>query len=118
MSSNVYSVNSVCFYIQKSNPSILVLNATGLVSSAGWSAGSLVPHVYVQPPADGIQDFDFVGTPPSGNVAQVLLPFCGEGQMEMANWMQGARVHANTNSLEVDFSDSACAAQPLDMSCK
>lgn len=104
--SEVYSVQDVYFHINKSNPPQLVVHAIGMASTSGWTNGKLSSRQYVTPPADGIQDFDFVATPPAGIALQVLSPISGDGEIQMENWMQGVRVHAKSNNMTVMLSAS------------
>lgn len=87
----------------KRKPLLVVVEAEGTVSSSGWSNGQLVPRVYVKPPADGIQDFDFLAEKPTGIVLWVLSAITGHGEIEMAPWMRGVRIHGQHNSVEHRF---------------
>jgi hypothetical protein len=107
MSIPIYRVDSVYIAINKSNPPQLQISASGEVSSGGWKAPALVPRIYVTPPADGIQDLDFVATPPSGIAVQVILPVAGDVTITLVPWILGVRVHAKTNSVIALFSDEA-----------
>lgn len=109
MSQNVSSVKTVCFSINKSNPPQLSVSASGAVNSSGWNGGALLPRVYVLPPQDGIQDFDFVAEAPTGIVLWKKSAISGDGGVVLESWMKGARVHAATNSITVLLTDSACA---------
>ena len=61
----IMSITEIHFERQKSNPVKFLLWAEGRVPSLGWAGGQLENWVYIKPPEDGIQDFDFVATPPS-----------------------------------------------------
>ena len=103
----VMAVHDVNIAILKSMPPQIVVSAIGTVSTGGWSEPQLVPYIYVKPPEDGIQDYDFVATPPSGYAIQVLLPVFGSyGPEEYPDWMVGARVHSASGAVETLFSDS------------
>ncbi|MCR9140364.1 MAG: hypothetical protein NXI27_30655 [Alphaproteobacteria bacterium] len=104
--SEVYSVQDVHFHISKSNPPQLIVHAIGMTSTSGWTGGNLLPRQYVTPPSDGIQDFDFVGTPPTGIALQVLTPVGGDGEVILEDWMKGVRVHAKSNNMSVSLSTS------------
>lgn len=104
--SEVYSVQDVYFHINKSNPPQLIVHAIGMASTSGWSNGNLSPRQYVTPPADGIQDFDFVATPPTGIVLQVLSPIAGDGEIQLEDWMKGVRVHSKSNDMTVSLTTS------------
>jgi hypothetical protein len=107
MEAKIYSVQSVYFHINKSNPPQLVVSAAGQVNSSGWSNGKLIPWIYIDQPADGIQDFDFVATAPSGMVLWVISPIGGEGIIELENWMKGVRVHTASNKSEIMLEDDS-----------
>lgn len=111
MDAKVSSVESVCLNVNKSNPPQLVAAAKGLVNSSGWSDGRLVPWLYVMPPEDGIQDFDFIAKSPDGMVLWVELPITASLVMEMPGWLKGVRVHAATNAMEAKVGDPSCSAE-------
>lgn len=111
MDAKVYSVEKVCIHVNKSNPAELVVVAGGTVNSSGWSNGRLVPHVYIHPPADGVQDFDFIAEAPSGFVLWWMAPIAGSGRILLTDWMKGARVHASSNTSEALLSDPACVVE-------
>ena len=110
MDAKVYSVESVCFNINKINPPQVVVAANGTVNSTGWSDGRLVPWIYVTPPSDGIQDFDFIAKTPDGIVLWRMTPIPGSAIMEMPSWLKGVRVHAVTNAVEAKADDPSCSA--------
>lgn len=107
----VFSVESANFHINKTNPPQLVVTAAGHVNSSGWSFGRLIPWIYVDRPADGIQDFDFVATAPTGIVLTVISPISGDGSIELQDWMTGIRVHSSTSRIEVLFEDISRVAE-------
>jgi len=111
MEAKVYSVQSAFFHISNNNPPLLMVTAAGQVNSTGWSDGKLIPWVYVDQPADGIQDFDFVATAPSGEVLWVMRPIVGEGTIELADWIKGVRIHASSNKIEVMLDDASCSVE-------
>ena len=111
MEAKVYSVESTCFHINKSIPPQLVVTASGQVNSSGWSNGRLIPWVYVEQPADGIQDFDFVATSPSGVVLWVISPIGGNETIEMQDWITGIRIHSSSDKVEVMLDDPSCAVE-------
>ena len=55
----------------------------------------------IQPPPDGMYDFDFDATPPTGIVPQVLTPISAELVLtEIPKGMKGVKVHSKSNSKE------------------
>ena len=109
MQQNITSVQKVCFSINKSNPPQLSVTAAGTVNSSGWNDGELIARVYVTPPQDGIQEFDFVAKIPDGVVLWVMSPISGDATIKMEPWMEGVRVYSATNFVATLLSEGACA---------
>lgn len=83
----------------KTNPPTLSITASGDVSSSGWKAGKLVKSAIAYPggqPTDGIQDYDFVATPPTGIVLPKVTPITAKptNWKNPPHWLKGVRVHA------------------------
>lgn len=97
----VLSVNSIEFAILKSNPPMLGITSDGTVGSLGWHSAELVSFIYIQPPVDGIWDFDFVAQPPDSPTPQILQPISAQ-----AAWpgdfgrLRGIRIHSASNKME------------------
>lgn len=108
MSEKVYSVESIRFSLNKAKPPQLIVQAIGTVPTSGWSNGRLEPVLHVEKPADGIQEFKFVATPPQSIVLQVLTPIEGIGGIPLQDWTIGIRVLALSNSREIAISDKNC----------
>jgi hypothetical protein len=93
----VKTIVSVDFKIEESNPPTLVVMATGQVSSGGYSGTKLARATYVQPPADGIQDYQLVTVPPTEPSIQVISQVNAtdrwKGYDKEAPWLKGIRVH-------------------------
>lgn len=117
MTSRIYSITSVDLSLIKTNPPGLLVTAAGMVTTTGWTKPELVPFVYIQPPADGILDCDFVATPPASGqiVLQVLTPVTGVlalPDIDLENYwapglpLVGIRAHSagNTKTALVDES--------------
>jgi len=99
----VDSVKKVEVALLKSKPPKLSINADGEVPTGGWSAGELVPWVYVQPPPDGIYDFDFVAEPPPADrvVTQAFTPISAEKVIDnVPKGLRGVLIHAASNQKE------------------
>ena len=109
MSKHVIKVANVDLSLLKSNPPTLVISSGGFVSTSGWTNGRLEPRFYIDFPADGIQDFDFVADPPLGMALQVISPIVATP----VEWsdppaaLKGVRVHSQTNSVESMLIDSS-----------
>lgn len=104
----IMSVSTVDVHILKSNPTKLDISATGQVPTSGWSNPILTPWYYIAPPSDGIQDFDFVATAPTGIVSEVIKPIAVELVVDIdptdywgkGKALKGIRVHSRTNNVE------------------
>lgn len=68
-----------------------------------------MPRVYVTPPQDGVQDFDFVAVAPEGIVLWVMSPLSADCTVQLEQWMTGIRVHSATGSITAELNDPACA---------
>ncbi|MDB5935265.1 MAG: hypothetical protein JWQ01_2609 [Massilia sp.] len=107
MSRKVYQVSSVHVSISKVQPPRLHVSVAGQVSTGGWKGPELVPRIYVRPPSDGIQEFDFLATPPAGMAIQVILPISASVDIEQVEWIKGVRVYSATNSVETSITDES-----------
>lgn len=97
----VYQVVDAQVGINKRLPPEVSIVAEGIVRTLGWTNGRLEPYVYVQPPPDGIYDFDFVATPPSGPAGDALSPITSkEYTMPKPENFRGVRIHAEINKME------------------
>lgn len=107
-STHIYSVLSFTDVdIIKTNPPALFVAAVGLVNTSGWSNPVLIPRTYVNPPADGIQEFDFFATPPSGIVLPYFARISGNAVLpDFPDWVRGVRVVSATNEVEYLFPNS------------
>ena len=102
---NVYEVTSVKLTIQKSKPPIVQVTAEGTVRTGGWTNPRLEAVIYVAPPADGIQDLNFVADEPYGASTDAITPITSK-ELDLgrvAEWMKGVRVIAETNQKEELF---------------
>jgi hypothetical protein len=97
----VYTVEDAQVSIMKSDPPQISVTAEGTVRTTGWSNGRLKPHIYVQPPPDGIYGFEFLATPPEGESGDAITPITSEEyKAEMPEGFKGVRIHAETNEKE------------------
>jgi hypothetical protein len=88
-------------FMQRSGNGLLTIASSGTVTTSGWCCGELQPRVYIHPPVDGVWDWDFVATAPTGIVLNVISPIAAQTDPFMPpDWMRGVRVHAATNVLE------------------
>ena len=97
----VLSVEEVRLAILKSNPPQLSIFARGTVRTGGWTNPELVEVIYIVPPADGIYEYEFVATPPTGPATEALTPIEAETvRHSIPPELKGVRVKAETNSKE------------------
>lgn len=95
----VLEVTEVALAILESFPPKLRITANGTVPTPGWTNPRLEPFIFIQPPPDGIYEFDFVADPPEGIVPQVLTPIDASYIWEnFPEGVKGVRVHAAQNS--------------------
>lgn len=104
---HIRSIVSVDLAFLKSHPPQLLVSSIGTVNSGGWKNGSLDLRYYIVPPADGIQDIDFVASPPAGPSTAVILPISAQTTIfPIPPWLKGVRVHAETNHVLAETSSS------------
>lgn len=97
----IHSVHSVTLAVLDTNPRRLLMTAAGQVITSGWTDPELVEYSSARPPADGLIDFDFLASPPSGTALPALFPILvqqiWEGDLSR---VRGVRVHASSNQVE------------------
>lgn len=99
MSNKILSVESIELKILKSNPPQLMVAAHGSVSTMGWEDPKLVPSKIKS--VDGIYQYDFVATPPTDVVAQIIMPISASTIMRtIPSDFKGIRIIASSNSLD------------------
>jgi hypothetical protein len=90
----------------KVDPPCISIHAEGTVPTTGWSRGQLIPYIYVQPPTNGIWEFDFVAEPPEIG-GDVLCPistnYLWKGNIAT---FKGVKVYASSNSLTKGCEDA------------
>src|SRR4051794_6048236 len=95
----IMEVTEVKLAVLESFPPQLSIHASGHVTTTGWSDPQLEPHKTLQPPTDGIYDFDFVAERPTGIVAQHVSPIEAHYTMRtFPETLRGVRIHASQNS--------------------
>jgi hypothetical protein len=78
----VYEITAVRLTLYKSFPSKLAIEVDAVVPTSGYENPELVESIYVHPPLDGIYDFDFYATPPSGPSLDVLTTLSAKYLMD------------------------------------
>ena len=94
----VLEVQDIKLSILESFPLKLSITAWGTVPTPGWKDAELIPYVYIQPPPDGIYDYDFVAEPPDQPVPQVITSISANKVDPLLDDLKGIRVHASLNS--------------------
>jgi hypothetical protein len=98
MSTKIHKVDIVELQFLKRNPPQLIVEANGTVSTTGWESPELIMLEIA--PVDGIYQFDFCATPPTGIVPQVLMPISGSYVFEkIPEDIKGVQIHASSNSI-------------------
>jgi hypothetical protein len=72
-----------------------VMVVTGEVPTGGYTDPMLIKVTYVKQPDDGIQDFTFVATKPTGIVTQAVTKITAryDWKGELPAWVKGVRIH-------------------------
>lgn len=95
----IYEVTDIKLNILKTNPPQLRIMAKGKVTSSGWSNPQLIQFNYIQPPPDGIYDFDFVATRPTGIVLTVISDVRTSYVVApLPKDLKGVRIHSKRNN--------------------
>jgi hypothetical protein len=95
----IFEVTEVRLFVLESFPPQLRISASGIVPTRGWSHPQLKPHVHVQPPPDGIYDFDFIAERPGTLVPQMISLIHSDHVMTgFPDTLNGVRIHASQNS--------------------
>lgn len=103
----IQEVTDVSIALLKSFPAKLLVAAAGKVPTTGWTNSNLSAWVYLQPPADGIQDFDFCAEEPGDIVLQVersvdaslMINRAPQNYWGSGKPLVGVRIHAKANTL-------------------
>lgn len=104
----VYEITAVRLTKYRSVPPKLLIEVEATVLTAGYTDPQLFEFIYVQPPPDGIYEFDFYATPPSGPAARVISPISAKYVMEpMPEELKGVKVYASNNNKVALLSDSS-----------
>jgi hypothetical protein len=92
----VSTVKAVEYDVQKTNPPVLTVKATGEVKSLGYTDAKLTRTVHKEQPPHGIQDYTLTAVPPSGVAGQAISEITAEDRWENfekdAPWLKGVRI--------------------------
>ena len=70
----ILEVLDVELFVLENHPPKLRISASGNIPGEGWTNPRLEPFVFIQPPPDGIYDFDFVADPPREPGTDTIRP--------------------------------------------
>ncbi|PHS26500.1 MAG: hypothetical protein COA85_05905 [Robiginitomaculum sp.] len=110
----IYSVDQVDVTITRTTPQVMTINTLARVTSSGWTDAQLSQYVYLQPPTDGVQEFDIAARPPAPDVITmpVLSPISSYTQIpdiDVENFwgkgiaIKGIRIFSASNSKTVEI---------------
>lgn len=101
----IYQATAVTDLIKvRTSPPMLHVRVEGVTRPSGWRDLALVPRNYGAPPADRMQEFEFVASPPLQRVLEVETPVSVDTTLEvLPDWVRGVRVLSKTNVLEQMF---------------
>lgn len=105
MTKKILTVKSVDIGFSFSNgetPPLLVVVAKGLVNTSGWAGAELAAWLYIEEPADGILDMDFIAKEPAPGsiVLQRVTEIESQALLiSLPAWVKGVRVYASSNHI-------------------
>jgi Common central domain of tyrosinase len=103
----VSQISTVNIIFQTINPPNMVVTATGLVPTTGFTDVRLIRAIYVMPPPDGVQDYFLVATPPTGPAAAVISTVSASDTYPQvtiaAPWLKGVRIHGVGDGVKTQF---------------
>ncbi len=103
----VSQISTVNIVFQTINPPNMVVTATGLVPTTGFTDVRLIRAIYVMPPLDGVQDYFLVATPPTGPATTVISTVAASDTYPQvtiaAPWLKGVRIHGVGAGVKTQF---------------
>ena len=96
----VLEVLDVELFVLENHPPKLRISASGNIPGEGWTNPRLEPVVFIQPPPDGIYDFDFVADPPHQEPATDAITPIGVVHLwdPLPPGAKGVRIHVKHDS--------------------
>jgi hypothetical protein len=103
----VLEVLDVKLFVLENHPPKLRITASGNIPGEGWTNPRLEPFAFIQPPPDGIYDFDFVADPPQESATEAITPI---GVVHLWDPLppeaKGVRIHVKHDSKKVLLGNS------------
>ena len=96
----ILEVLDVELFVLENHPPKLRISASGNIPGEGWTNPRLEPFVLIQPPPDGIYDFDFVADPPHQEPATDAITPIGVVHLwdPLPPDARGVRIHVKHDS--------------------
>ena len=99
---SIYEITGLEVHIHKTNPPRLHVTATGNASSGGHTNPRLERRVYIDFPADGFQEYDFMIDVPEGPSTDDIKSHTVEDKWDAfpEGKLKGVRIYARNNKME------------------
>ena len=96
----ILEVLDVKLFVLENHPPKLRITASGNIPGEGWTNPRLEPFVFIEPPPDGIYDFDFVADPPHQEPATDEITPIGVVHLwdPLPPGAKGVRIHVKHDS--------------------
>lgn len=104
----ILEVLDVELFVLENHPPKLRISASGNILGKGWTNPRLEPFVFIQPPPDGIYDFDFVADPPHQEPATDAITPIGVVHLwdPLPPDAKGVRIHVKHDSKKAFLDNS------------
>jgi hypothetical protein len=104
----ILEVLDVELFVLENHPPKLRISASGNIPGEGWTNPRLEPFVFIQPPPDGIYDFDFVADPPHQEPATDAITPIGVVHLwdPLPPDARGVRIHVKHDSKKALLNNS------------
>ncbi len=102
MLKKIWEIKEVKLGRIENEPSKLNVICVGVVPSGGWTSPHLIPYVYLNPPPDGIYDFDIVANAPApeASVIRITTPItCNYRLKDAPADLKGVKIHTSSNAM-------------------
>jgi hypothetical protein len=100
----LHQITAVRCRIQQTTVPTLVVTAQGAIPAGGYQQATLSRRRYVQPPADGIQEYDFTAVTPDGVTTPARKPPEATDNWpnyaQEAAWLKGMRIYGVADGIK------------------